>query len=378
MAGSTGQKGLSADRGSAGLSADRGSAGLSADRGSAGLSADRGSAMAIVLIVTLVITALVGALASETLLAARRGTAVRDGAAAAAAAELAVAEAGARIAQGATAGFTGTVAVQGGSAAYTAVRVGVDAWDVSAQGEVGGRRRALSVGFGREAQFPYALFVDEALTLRSPTGVVSGRVGTNGTMDLTGLAPGSAQELFRPAATCSGCTNPVVREGPYPLAEATVPATTRPCPAAGRFEGTVDGAGGVPVWCGAAAVPVSFGAVSVVNGPLVVLVGPGVALSLDGAQINVGGAPDGFRLHKLEPTTGATSTVSANGARIAGLFHAPRTAMTSTALTVTGSVVVDRLTVSPGGALSLSWSPALQTFGATTWRVTRWSEVGAT
>jgi hypothetical protein len=334
--------------------------------------------MAIVLIVTLVVTALVGALASETLFAARQGTAARDGAAAAAAAELAVAEAGARIAQGATAGFTGTVTVQGGSARYTAVRVSADAWDVSAQGEVGGRRRALSVGFGREAQYPYALFVDEVLTLRSPTGVVSGRVGTNGSMDLIGLSPGSAQELFRPAGTCSGCTNPVEREGPYPLAEATVPVTTRPCPAGGRFEGAVDGAGGVPVWCGAEAVPVSFGTVGVVNGPLVVLVGPGVTLTLDGAQINVGGAPDGFRLHKLEPTTGAASTVSANGARIAGLFHAPSTAVTSTGLTVTGSVVVDRLTVSPGGALSLSWSPALQAIGPTTWRVTRWSEVGAT
>jgi hypothetical protein len=351
---------------------------MAGSAGQKGSSADRGSAMAIVLVVTLVITALVGALASETLLAARQGTAARDGAAAAAAAELAVAEAGARIAQGASAGFTGTVTVQGGGAAYTAVRVSADAWDVTAQGEVGGRRRALSVGFGREARFPYAVFADEALTLRTPTGVVSGRVGTNGTMDLTGLAPGSAQELFRPTGTCTGCANPVVREGPYPVAEATVPATTRPCPAVGRFEGTLDGAGGIPVWCGAAAVPVSFGAVTVVNGPLVVLVGPGVTLSLDGAQVNVGGAPDGFRLHKLEPTSGATSTVSANGARFAGLLHAPRTAVTSTGLTVTGSVVVDRLTVSPGGTLSVTWSPALQSIGASTWRVTRWAEVGAT
>ncbi len=369
---------LRQDRGSAVSPADRGSAVSPADRGSAVSPADRGSAMAIVLVVTLVVTALVGALASETLLAARQGTAARDGAAASAAAELAVAEAGARIAQGATAGFTGAVTVQGGSATYAAVRVNADAWDVMAQGEVGGRRRALSVGLGREARFPYTLFVDELLTLRNPTGVVTGRVGTNGTMDLTGLAPGSTQELFRPSGTCTGCTNPAVREGPYPLPEAIVPAETRACPPVGRFEGTVDGAGGIPAWCGDPGIPVSFGTVTVVNGPLVVMVGPGVPLSLDGAQVNVGGAPDGFRLHKLEPNPGPASTVSADGARLAGLLHAPRTAVTSTGLTVSGSVVVDRLTVDPGGNLSLTWSPSLASIGAAEWRVTRWAEVGAT
>jgi len=333
--------------------------------------------MVVVLLVVVVMTALVGAIASDATNSIRQASDADAGAAAVAAAELAVADATARIELGAAVTFTGSVTVAGGGATYTATRVGDDDWDIVVVGSVDGVRRGISASLGRSARYPFALFVDERLETRNPVGIVSGDVGTNGTLDLVGLSPGTRQVLFQPAATCTGCTTPVSRTGPYELAEPTVPAVTRACPPGGVFTGAIDGAGGEPFLCADPLVPVVFESQSwVVNGPVEVFVGEGVPLTLDAAVVNLGGPPDQFRLYKLEPPTGTPAPVSAEGLSVSGLLYAPRSALTTGSLTAVGAVVLDRLTVTPGGTLSVVYSPQIAAIGASGWGLTRWSETG--
>jgi hypothetical protein len=330
--------------------------------------------MPVVLVIVIVLTTLVGVMSSDTLLAVRRSAADEGGRAAVAAAEVAVAEATALIEQGASADFSGSVAVADGSATYRAVQVGADRWDVTAEGQVAGARRALLVVLTRESRFPYAVFAAERLELRNPVGLVTGRVGTNGTIDVTGSSPGSSQDLFRPSGACSGCGAPVLRDGPYRPAVPVIPATSQPCPAGGRFEGAVQGAGGVPYLCADPARAVSFGPVTVANGPLVVVVGPGVALDLTGASINVGGAPDQFRLYVLEDPSSGGTVVGADDANVAGLLHLPDASVTTDRLTVVGSIVVGRLTVAAGGMLSVTHHPGVAGIARGPWSVAAWAE----
>ena len=323
----------------------------------------------LVLMVVVAFTALAFAAAGHSLV---MGADARALGRAGAAAELAVHEAFARIDGGETVAFTGSGTVDGTTYRYRAQPSGSSNWTVTADATAGDVSRAYRATIGRQPLYPFTLFVDEHLVLDRNTGAIDGRVGTNGTITITGPSPGTSQELYRPDGTCTGCGNPVQVDGPRrldPVALAAGPVVA--CPADGRFEGAIDGGGGTVVLCDDPALPVVFaGEVTVDAPPLIVHVGSGVALTLDDAVVNDGGQAASFRLHVAGEAGDPVDTISATNADLTGLVYGPGRSLTTSATTVVGSLTLDRLDLTRGGRLTITADPTIAPLGSAGWRIT--------
>ena len=324
------------------------------------------TALALMVVTLLTVAMFLGA--QRSLLQGRLDT---EAGRADAAAELAVSEAFARIDRGATARFAATGTIGETDYAYTAEPVDPSTWSVRAEATAGRTARAVTVTIGREARYPHTIFaVDEFIANRN-TGTIAGRVGTNGTMTVTGLSPGTVQELYRPDGECRGCGNPLALDGPRRLDPVGTPSgPAAPCPLDGRFVGTVDGGGGTPVLCTDPAVAVVFeGDVVVSNPPLVVYVGREVALTLDGATVNRGGSAADVRLLVAGQPADLEAEVGAIGADVTGFLYGPGRSLTATDTAWTGSMTLHRVEVVRNGRLSATEDPAIGSLGDGRWRM---------
>jgi hypothetical protein len=345
--------------------------------GSAAADPEEGNIILAVLVLMLVVT-------FSALAFARAGHSVSLGAddsdlsRAGAVAELGVHEAFARIDAGETAAFTGGGAVGGVAYDYAAQPSGRSGWTVRSEATSGAISRALLATVGREPLYPFTLFVDADLVIDRNTALISGRVGTNGTMEVVGPSPGDVQELYRPDGSCTGCGNPAVVDGPRRLDPASMPAgPVTSCPEAGVFAGAIDGQSGVVVACDDPATPVVFaGEITVDNPPLVVYVGPDVALSFDGAVVNRDGLASDLRLHVAGELTDAVASISASAAGVTGLLYAPGRSLTTTDTAVTGSVTLGRLEVGRGGRLAIGGDETIAPVGDDEWRILELRAVG--
>lgn len=333
--------------------------------------------VALSLLVVMVVTLLTTAMflgARRSLLQGRLDT---EAGRAEATAELAIHEAFARIDRGETARFVGAGTVGDTSYQYTADPVDRSTWSVRAEASSGSLARALVATIGREARFPHTIFAIDELVSNRNTGLVSGRVGTNGTMTVRGLSPGDVQELYRPDGSCRRCANPLVLDGPRRLDPVVPPSgTVSPCPVDGRFADTVDGEVGTPIVCDDPSIPVVFdGPVQIDNPPLIVHIGPEVGLSLDGSEVNQGGRASDLRLFVHGEASDAESRVTATGADVTGLLYGPGRSLTTADTTWTGSMTLWRVEVGRGGRLTVSEDSTIGPLGYDRWRIV---ELGST
>jgi hypothetical protein len=295
-------------------------------------------AMLIVLVVSVTGAAALGAGVRSLSSSTDLGTSAQ----ARAAAEIGLADTLVRIRGGEATDFAAVTTVGSATATTAATPDGTDAWTVAIDVDIAGGTRTFRARITRGVDLPVSVFAVSALRVTDNRGTVDGAVATNGRMEITGPAPGSAQFLYRPDGTCTGCTNPVARDGPRLVPATDTPlGPTRACPTDGELTGTVDGAGGVPIVCDDTAVPVVLrDDVIVVRPPLVIHAGPGVAVRMDGASVNAGGSTDAFRL-----VAAGTGPLRVDGASLTGRLVAPERSLRSTGTEVVGSIVVGELIV---------------------------------
>lgn len=321
--------------------------------------------------ILMVVVLLAAAMFARSHLALDRSRTDTDDARATSAAELAVNEAFARIDAGETAAFSDSGSVDGTDFEYSASPRTAQSWDVVAEATSIDLTRALAAVISREPQHAHSLFVVGDSTFDRNTGRITGRVGTNGTMSVTGPSPGSQQDLYRPDGTCRGCANATTLDGPRAVAPIEAPTgPTQSCPADGTFAGVVDGLSGVAVVCDDRSVDVEFvGDVTVVNPPLIVHVGADVPLVLDTARINRSGQAADFRLFVDGAKTDAVADIRATDTRLDGLLYAPGRSIRSDDLDVVGSLTVDALNVPRRGRVVISADATLDDLGSTPWRI---------
>jgi hypothetical protein len=345
--------------------------------GAASVDTQEGSIVLAVLVLMLVVTlsALAFARAGHSLsLGADDSNLSRAGAVA----ELGVNEAFARIDAGETSPFTGAGFVGGVSYDYAAQPSGRSTWTVRSEATAGSIGRALRAIVGRNALYPFTLFADTELVIDRNTALISGRVGTNGTMTVVGPSPGDVQELYRPDGSCTGCGDPVAVDGPRRLDPVGLPAgPVISCPEGGSFEGAFDGQSGAVIVCDDPATPVAFvGEVTVINPPLVVYVGRDVTLSLDGASVNRAGRAADLQLHVAGEPADAVASITASAAEVTGLLYAPGRALVTTDTAVTGSLTLGRLEVGRGGRLAIDEDETIGPLGDGEWRILELRTVG--
>jgi hypothetical protein len=322
----------------------------------------------LVLMVVSLLSVLAFATANHSI---RLGANDRDLSRAGGAAELGVQEAFARIDGGETATFTGSGVIDGTSYDYVAEPTSQSVWTIRSEASSGRISRAFQATVGRQPLYPFTLFVDEALVLDRNTGTIGGRVGTNGTMTITGPSPSGDQELYRPDGSCTGCGNPVEVDGPRRLDPVVLPSgPTVACPVDGRFENAIDGQTGSTVVCDDPATPVVFtGEVTIDNPPLVLYVGRDVPLSLDGAVVNDGGNAAALQLHIVGEATDGVSSISATGAEVTGLLYAPGRSLTTMDTALTGSATLRRVDLGRGGRLTIDADPTIGPLGDDDWQI---------
>lgn len=303
-------------------------------------------AMLIVLVVSITGAVALSAGVRDLSSSADRGTAAQ----ARAAAEIGLADALVRIRGGAAGDFAIATTIGSTTVTVTASPDGPDAWTAAADVDVAGETRSFRTRITRGVDLPISVFAVSALRVTDNRGTVEGAVATNGSAEITGPAPGTTQFLYRPDGTCTGCTNPVARDGPRPVPSTDPPAApTRSCPVGGELTGPVDGADGSPIVCDDPAVPLILrDDVTIVRPPLVVHVGPGVAVRLDAATVNRGGSADAFLL----VATGA-GPLRVDGASLTGRLIAPGRTLRTTGTEVVGSIVVDELDVEAGAVFDV-------------------------
>lgn len=295
-----------------------------------------------------------------------------DDSRAAAAAELAVHEAFARIDAGETRGFSGSGNHDDADYEYDADSISAQSWEVHARGTSGTIVRRLVATISREAQRAYNLFAAEELSLDQNTGRISGRVGTNGTMTVFGPSPGAEQELYRPDGSCTGCLNPVSLAGPRVLAEIEEPdGKTQRCPKKGIFTRTVNAKSGRPFICDDDDITVEFvGDMAIRNPPLVLYVASGVELVFDGANANVFGRAADFQVFVDGDEEDDVDSISATGTDIIGVIYAPGRSLATDSLDLVGSLTVRTLTVPRAGRVSISPDATLDGLaGGGPWRI---------
>ncbi len=306
----------------------------------------------------------------------------RDGdrAGATAAAEIALAEAMARIDLGATSSFSGTDVVGAGTSdeiplRWEAVRNSDGSWSLYAEAGVDDGRRALQALVSRTVAPPRTLFAVDALRLWNNTGIIQGTIGTNGTLSAVGSDLGDRQELAGPAASCTGCDNPIPLSQAVTIENIVVPpAPIQACPVDGVFTGRVNGRAGTPVVCLDPSVPVSFvDEVFVDNGPLVIHVGPQVEVVLDGARINED--LDASELQLTLDSDSAPARFSADFTLMKGVINAPGRTLETEAFALRGSLVIGTFLQPDGAFLTMDDDAAIADTGDVTFELAGWEPI---
>ncbi len=331
---------------------------------------ERGNVM-LTMPILMIVVLLASAVFARSHLALDRSKNTTNDASAMAAAELAVHEAFARIDAGESLAFSGSGSIDGTDFQYSATPQSAASWDIHAQAARADIQRAFTAVIAREPQHAHSLFVVDESTIERNTGRIFGRVGTNGAMTVIGASPGSTQELYRPAGSCSGCADSITLDGPRTVAPVVAPTVpSRACPTDGTFAGVVDGRSGTPFVCGDSAVDVEFvGDVTIVNPPLVVHISEDVPLILDTARINRPGAAADFQLFIAGTRTDSVNWFDATGAQLNALLYAPGRMLTTTALDLVGSLTVDSLTVPRRGRVDITADTSVEGLGNSAWRI---------
>ncbi len=340
-------------------------------------SSERGSvplAMLVLMLVTLLGVAVVARGQNSI-----EGAALdSDAAAAQAGAEQGLAEAVARIDAGEGGRFSGTGRLPSGEFRYEVSAVDAQRFSVYTEAEVDGVTRAIDADVGGRELYPYTLFIDDGALFEGNLGRVSGRVGSNGPLLISGAVPGDSQYLFGRSATCDACVDPTVvdseRDVPVPQ-----PPTGRvqACPDDGIFIGIVDGRGGMPIVCDpaeiTAAVVTFTDSVVVVDGPVIIHVLDGLDVDVLDASINAAGRSSDFQLF-LGGDRGRNSLVMARS-RIDGIIYGPGRVSSADQVRVIGSVTIGELFVGRGSSMSIEPSAELQGYQVSGWHVASWTPV---
>ncbi|MEA3076231.1 MAG: hypothetical protein QOF60_1139 [Actinomycetota bacterium] len=367
---------------------------------------DSGSALIAALMVMMVLSTLCMAVLSRTLVSMRSIKNGQNYDAALAAADAGVADALYKIDQTAPPTWSGTGSAGGGAYRYKADRRSDTEYWISSIGTVGLSSHGVRVKVTRSAKFPYAIFTEQDLTINGnntgniyafnslggPPGLAA--IGSNHQITISsGKGAGSAQHYYAPFGGCTGCSNPVAHtEGPNGgsagLAKVTAasvpPGPTQPCPAGGVFSGTIDGMGGVPIVC---SQDVAFTglSVSVVNPPAILYVVPSAAnpapkLDIDSVPINTLGPARNLQIYvggggAIDVGNGNSSAAMT----FSGAIYAPESTMTvKGGKWMTGSIVLNKLSVSGGPNFVFGYDSDLQTYYAADWTVSRYAEVPST
>jgi len=331
---------------------------------------ERGSvvlALLVMMVITLLgITALVRS--RHALTSSRIDT---DEGRAAASAELAINEAFARIDAGESTRFSGAGSHDQTTYSYRADPAGSGTWSIRAEATSNDLKRAMSATVTRDPLYAYSLFATDSISVDRNTGRISGRVGTNGEMKVTGPSPGDRQDLYLPDGACTGCVAPVTLDGPRRVALVEIPAgTVRDCPQNGIFVNIVDGRGGVPFVCHATVSSVVFeGVVKIENPPLIVYVDAGIDVVLDDATVDPPGRASGFRLFVAGESGDSVDSISASRAELNGLIYAPGRSLRTDALKLAGSITLRTLDVPRKGRVSISDDQSISALGNDVWRL---------
>ncbi len=331
----------------------------------------------------------------------------QDYSSALAAADAGIADALFRLDQGMTATFTGAGAAGGGTFTYTATNMTHNKWVLRSRGEVAGVPHTVQAEVTRDAEYPYAIFTEQALTFNgngganitsynSTTGALdtgNAFIGSNHSITVNGGGGGDGQHYYTPAGSCSAsaCEQ---RSGPRKIADPLPPATSQPCPTGGVFGvlhgGVVEinGAGGVPFNC--ANKDVSFlkpttcvddddgcKSIRIINGPVVIYVdGNNRKVNLADISINNGGAPAALQIMMA-----GTGTIEVgNGSHVgdfSGILYAPKADMVINGgqLEVNGTMTLNSLTVNGNPNFSMAYDDALVEIVSTNWVVVNYQEV---
>ncbi len=304
----------------------------------------------------------------------RDAVADTDRSAASAMSELGLSEAITRIDHGETTTFDGSVTTPSGRVRYEATRVAEDSWEIYSEGTAGRSTQARTIRLGRESRFPFALFAAEGVTLVQSG--ITGTLGSNGPVRISGRAPSEPVSLYGPSASCTGCESSVRLDGPRTMADPVVPPTTRACPVDGVFSGDIDGGAGVAFLCDDPSVPVVFErSVRVSNGPLAVHVAGDVPITMDRAVVNPGGRADEVLVLVHRPAVGPAASLSMEGTSFSGLLYAPSRSVTTGSMRVSGSVVVERFEQTSPGRVSAAYDSAVAGLDTAPWGVYGWARV---
>ncbi len=301
-----------------------------------------------------------------------------DAAAAQAGAEQGVAEALAMIGGGRRTDFAGGADLDGGGYRYDARATSARSFTVYAEADVDGVVRAVEAVVGGRSLYPYTLFLDTSGSFDGNLGTVSGRVGSNGPLTVTGAAPGESVDLYGPSASCTGCPITTVfdtaRDVPSPTPTAD---TFQACPTDGIFSGPINGGGGIPVLCEPAGITASqvvfTGSIVVVDGPLIIHVVEGLDVEISDATINAAGTPSDFRL--LVGGSDTTNTFAMFNARIDGVIYGPGRISTVDQVEIVGSLTLGEIYVGSGSSLSIDPSAELDGFEVSGWQMSSWEQV---
>lgn len=344
-----------------------------------GRASERGSVVLsmFVLMILLLLSASLLARSQSQLLASAGST---DAAAAEAGAEQGIAEAIARLDAGERGDFSGTGAIAGGIYRFDAAQVSATSYVVQAEGEIDGVVRAIDVTVGGQPteNLPYTLFINTMASFTDNGRAITGLVGTNGPLAVSGTPPGDTVDLFGPAATCTSCpvttSFPEQRDVPDP----EVPTgTSQTCPRSGRFSGIINGRTGTPFVCDPSSVArsqVTFqNTVTVINGPLIVYVRTGLDIEFRRATVNAGGDPSDFQL----TAEGDRDWLDAAGSDISGVLYAPGRDSTLEAVDIFGSFTIGDLTVPAGSGAGMSAPAATGGSDVSGWSVESWERVPA-
>lgn len=299
-------------------------------------------------------------------------------------AEQGLAEALGRIVAGERSDFSGSGSLPDGTYRYEATALDGRSFEIYAESEIDGVRRAVIGTVGGAERYRHSLFVTSSASFDDNLGRIDGVVGSNGPLRISGSVPGDRHELFGPAADCTACPSPTRFDdalelpSPSPPDAADVPGGRfQTCPSDGVFSGVVSGRGGQPFVCSIADVTggiVSFdGLVAVTDGPLIIHVADDLDVALTDATVNAGG--DATDLQLFLAGDGGRARVEMQNSRIDGVVYAPGRILDGDGMAIVGSLTIGEVIIERGESFSIAAANELAVFEVSGWQLSSWSVV---
>ena len=352
---------------------------------------ERGS-LVIALAVVVVLSSLALAVIVRTVEAVANARVTQDQAAATAAADAGLADASFALDNWippAAAPTSGSGTIGAGSYQWTATSTDDFHVDIKSIGTVNGRTHQIDASASRPSAWPWVLATNSSLVIDGP-GTVSpaadpaapAHLGAGGALVLRNGAQGGAeQDLLGPAASCAGCSNPVVEPSTVTFSDAVVPPAPLPCPttpvtslSSGVYlcRGTLTLTGPVTVSASAGSPAVIY-----LEG------GPDLAtLDLSASTINTGGDPSDLIVHVVGPGVVIPGDGS-SATDFTGVIDAPHSSLRSgdgtspCQLSLTGAMVVGSFscTAAVGGPRPhLTYDPRVASLPSDNWAVSAYGD----